>query len=669
MMKRLSTTPPACFKRWTRKSYGVFASLGRYVKIGVLSVAMSIILLATSDLGAQTVDTLDISRSVNMERVDIAGNKASPTVGAVSQTTLYNRTEAHRAPIQTVESALRLSPSIDIRERGGKSIQTDISIRAGSFDQTMVMLNGINFSDARTGHQTHSLPIDLETVSDIELIDGVCGVGAYAGAINIRTAPLYPTYLRLNLGGGQYGYRHGNLSGALRRGNLSLMTTASVKHSDGYRHNTGFDDLNAYLRANYEDAKSGFIDFQAGYQNRQFGANGFYSLRFPDQFEHTQTTLASVRWVKRLSERAVLNSSLSGRHNTDRFELVMGHPETVPYNYHSSDNIGAEAWCDYTWVAGQSSLGVDYAYNHVYSTVLGQTLTAPHKAAGLRDVYYTRGKGRQTGNIWLRHATQVGIANLSASGGVALTPYGVWPIWSVAAAGQLLPSLSLDIGAARSMRLPTFTDLYYTATGYVGNPDLKPERAITYRTGANFTHARWRVSATCYLRNGSNTIDWVRKGADDDWHSQQITRLSTFGAEFSAVWRNDEDRFLRSATFSYGHASTNKESGGMISKYALDYMRHKASFGLVMGLMRNLSLSATVSYFDRNGNYTDAEARVVDYRPYALTDARLQWERKAWRIYVEATNIASIEYFDYGGLPMPRRWISAGMSFTLLPAK
>lgn len=65
-------------------------------------------------------------------------------------------------------------------------------IRGGSFDQTMVMLNGINFTDARTGHQSHSLPIDIDCIAGIDLIDGVSGVGAYAGALNIRTMPLNP---------------------------------------------------------------------------------------------------------------------------------------------------------------------------------------------------------------------------------------------------------------------------------------------------------------------------------------------------------------------------------------------------------------------------------------------------------------------------------------------
>jgi len=70
-------------------------------------------------------------------------------------------------------------------------VQADISIRGGSPDQTMMLLNGINFTDARTGHQTHSLPIDMDCVSGIELIE--------RGSL---CTPIENGRLRLNAAGG-----------------------------------------------------------------------------------------------------------------------------------------------------------------------------------------------------------------------------------------------------------------------------------------------------------------------------------------------------------------------------------------------------------------------------------------------------------------------------------
>lgn len=195
-MKNIRTKQTPCFRRWSRKGWAAFASLHRHVTIGVLAVTMSILLLATQHASAHDADTAAVLKTLRIDEVGISGSQSAPTRSVQSQTPLFDRKAQAAAPVQTLESALRLAPSVDIRERGGKGMQADIFIRGGSFDQTMVLLNGIDFTDARTGHQSHSLPVDIDCISAVDLLDGVPGVGAFAGAVNIRTAPLKPTYLR-----------------------------------------------------------------------------------------------------------------------------------------------------------------------------------------------------------------------------------------------------------------------------------------------------------------------------------------------------------------------------------------------------------------------------------------------------------------------------------------
>ena len=207
--------PGGRWRRWNRKGWSAFASMHRSVTIGVLTVGMSILQLGVQTATAQNADTTAVLRTLQIEEVGISGSQTSPTRNAQSHTPLFDRKSLYAEPVQTLESALRLSPSVDIRERGAKGAQADISVRGGSFDQTMVLLNGIDFTDARTGHQSHSLPVDLDCISGVDLIDGVPGVGAYAGAVNIRTALLRPRYLRFEGSGGQYGYAYANLSGGV----------------------------------------------------------------------------------------------------------------------------------------------------------------------------------------------------------------------------------------------------------------------------------------------------------------------------------------------------------------------------------------------------------------------------------------------------------------------
>src|SRR5574344_700992 len=219
--------PIPCFKRWSRKSYGIFASLHRYVTIGVLSVGMSIILLSTASHKCFATDTVSVVKIQTLDSVDVVGNKKSPTRSAMSQTVFYNKTIEAAAPFQTLESVLRVPPSFDVRERGGKGIQTDISIRGGSFDQTMVMLNGINFTDARTGHQSHSLPVDIQSVCSVSLVRDVPGTGALCGAVNLAVRGIVPNYLRSELSAGQFGYHSGSVSGARTAGDGSVYAALS----------------------------------------------------------------------------------------------------------------------------------------------------------------------------------------------------------------------------------------------------------------------------------------------------------------------------------------------------------------------------------------------------------------------------------------------------------
>ena len=658
-MKNIQAKQTPCFRRWSRKGWSAFASLHRHVTIGVLAATMSILLLATQSASAQHADTAAVLRTLRIDEVGISGSQTAPTRNVQSQTPLFDRKAQAAAPVQTLESALRLAPSVDIRERGGKGMQADIFIRGGSFDQTMVLLNGIDFTDARTGHQSHSLPVDIDCISAVDLLDGVPGVGAFAGAVNIRTAPLKPTYLRFEGAGGQHGYAYANLSGAVTSGRFSLLAAGSYRRSDGYRHNTDFANYNAFVRATYEAPRAGFFDLQAGYQNRTFGSNGFYAAYNPDQWEATSTALASLRWLKQAG-RFSFGASASYRKNFDRYDWTRG----TAMNRHNTDNVGARLWADYDWRAGTTSLGGDYAFNHIYSTNLGEALSRPHGR-------YTHAKARSTGNLWLRHAKQWRRFDLAASAGISLTPYGTSALWSLSGGYTPAAGLHLGIGAFQSMRLPTFTDLYYTSPAQINNLDLTPERAVTYLFDAGYVKNSWRLSLQTYYRAGRDIIDWVwREDMGDKWHSEQTSRLDTYGIELSGGY-TVADGFLRRVTLSYGYITTDRNSD-IIAKGAMDYMRHKAALAVEVHFLRRMSLALTASVYDRNGSYTHypvpgdpSLSEVRDYEPYFLLDGRLQWEKGICRLYVDATNITDSRYCDLGGIPLPGAWVTAGVALTI----
>ena len=664
MKKHSASRPALCpqrWRRWSRKNFGAFASLHQEVSIGVLSCTMSLVLLSTpTETFAQQFDT-DSVKELDISEVVVTGNILPPTRTAVLPIPVLDRSEAAVAPLQSIEAALRLCPSVDLRERGSKGVQADISVRGGSFDQTIVMLNGIDFSDARTGHQSHSLPIDLDIVSDITIEDGTAGIGAFAGAVNIRTQPLRPTYVRAEISGGQYGYAYGNLSGAVTHRRFTLFGAGSYRASDGYTRNTDFRNYNAFVRAGYDSRRAGYFDFQSGWQTRDFGANGFYSLQYPDQYEATRTFLSSLRWQKSLG-RFFIESSISYRKNLDRFELIKGEASIVPFNYHNTDRLGLALRADYSWLWGKTSLYADYRYDHLLSSVLGEPLSTPRRVKGESDAYYTNGKRQNSGDLRVRHIKQLGRFDIEGSAGCVFSPGETTPIWSLSGGYRPVDGLHIGIAAVQSMRLPSFTDLYYTTTGYIGNPHLKPEKATTYRLRSSYEKSGWRTSAEVYFRDGRDIIDWVQKSADSEWESLQLTRLRTLGVEWTGGYYGKG--FLRQATLSYAYLTTDKQSGDYISKYALDYMRHKATATVSVHFLTYMTLTLISGVYDRNGNYIDASGRRTGYDTYALLDARLSWERRHLRIYLDGNNITATRYCDFGGLKMPEGWFSGGIVVT-----
>ncbi len=657
-MKNISTNRIPCFRRWNRKGWSVFASLHRQVTIGVLSVSMSILLLSAQHVAAQEADST-VVRSLRIDEVGISGSQSSPMRNVLAVTPLFDRKAQAAAPVQTLEAALRLTPSIDLRERGGKGAQADISIRGGSFDQTMVLLNGIDFTDARTGHQSHSLPVDLEAISAIELVDGLPGVGAYAGAVNIRTAPLMPDYLRFDASGGSYGYGYANLSGAVTGQRFSLLGAVSYRRSDGYRHNTDFDNCNAFVRATWETQRAGYFEFQTGYQTREFGSNGFYAAYNPDQWERTSTALASLRWRKEVGRFSV-GASASYRKNFDRYDWTRG----TAMNRHNTDNVGAGLWADCRWSGGVTSLGGNYAYNHIYSTNLGELLDAPHGV-------YTHGKARHTGNVWVRHTVQGRRFDAAASAGISLTPYGESALWSLSGGFRPMAEFYVKAGISQSMRLPTFTDLYYSSPAQINNLDLVPEHAVTYHIDVDYTKRCWSFRAAAYYRAGRDIIDWVRREEmGGKWHSEQTSRLNTYGVELTGVYATDEG-FLRRAALSYSYTTTDRNTD-VEAQSAMDFMRHKAALSVEVRFLRRISFALTGSVYDRNGSYTDypiagnSQVKTLrDFKPYFLLDGRLSWAKGICRLYVDATNLTDTRYCDMGGIPLPGTWITGGMTLTI----
>jgi iron complex outermembrane receptor protein len=225
-----------------------------------------------------------------------------------------------------------------------------------------------------------------------------------------------------------------------------------------------------------------------------------------------------------------------------------------------------------------------------------------------------------------------------------------------------------------SLRLPSFTEMYYKLQGYAADPHLKPEEMRAIEIGADFTSSAVQLRASFYHHHGRNMIDWIMDtslGDQASWQSVNHTRLNTLGVEgslginYQELWKCQS--VLRQLNVSYGYAHQDKDlEDGVVSQYALEYLRHKVVARLLTHLYDKLNLSICYRWQDRVGIYTDFSGQVCEYRPYGLCDARLSWTAPTYTFYAEVNNLFDKkDYVDYGNVPQPGCWVVVGVRYSL----
>jgi len=614
--------------------------------------------------------------SVNVDEVVVSANRTPSVYSQTSRVvSIISSKELKNLPVQTIQDVIEYALNADIRQRGSHGVQADVCLRGGSFDQTLILLNGVNISDPQTGHHNLDLPVNIENIERIEILQGpgsrVFGPNAFTGAINIITNNNKQNdNVNISLMGGEHNFFSGSLSSSYNLNKVKNFVSISRKKCDGYIDDTDFDVSNLFYHAstNLNFAKA---DFQAGYTNKKFGANSFYTPKFPNQFEITKTTFINAKFTS--LGKIKFTPNIYWRRHNDKFELFRKNPPAwySGHNYHLTDVYGANINSYFNSKYGKTSFGTEYRIEHIYSNVLGELMSDTLSVPGEPNAFFTHSKMRNNLSLFVEHS--VFLNKLSFSTGL-LANYNSDFSWNytpgIDFSFNFTHNLKLFATINESVRMPTFTDLYYSGPTNIGNPDLKPEKAVSYEFGAKYINKFININSSVYLRNSTNVIDWVKRADSLLWESKNITKLKTQGFDFSAMFNTKK---LNNNTFpidyvkvNYSFVSINKNSADFISYYALDYLKHKFVVSVQSRIYKNIGASYSFVFQDRAGTYTNFETGLEDeYKPFSTFDARLFYNNKYGYFYIEGSNIFNEKYFDLGNIEMPGRWIRCGVKLKL----
>ena len=677
--KQTLPRPVFRFKHFSNKSYSLFNCLFKEVNIGVLSVA-TLTFANAGSISAQT-ESKTVSHEYMMDNVEVMGSRIPLTQAEAARlVTVLDRKTIENAPVQSVNDLLKYAAGIDVRQRGSMGIQTDISIRGGTFDQITILLNGVNISNPHTGHLAADFPVALEDIERIEILEGpaarVFGTSAFSGAINIVTFAESQKFVQADVTGGSYGLGGGGLRLNLSEGKWKNQMSGSFLRSDGATLNSDFDVWRGYYQGSYTTPEA-IVRWQVGYSQQKYGANTFYSALYNDQYEETGRYLASVQaetrvgWLH-LAPTVYWNRSL------DHFQLIR-HTDTGE-NFHRTDVYGTNINAYFTTVAGKTSFGAEFRNEGIFSTSLGRPMDpAQYVDVPWHDARQYRMKDSRTNvsyylehNVLLPKATfSLGVmANKNTAYDDRYHFYpGVDLSWRPQREWKLFASWNM------ALRMPTFTDLYYKSPTQEGNVGLKPEETQAFSVGGKYRRRGLNMEVTGFYHKGKNMIDWVMYKADDVYHSANF-KLDNYGVETNAAlmfreWFG-ETFLLDRLSLGYTYIYQKRHDAVEIykSNYALEYLRHKLVATLDHRIWRQLTATWAFRWQDRMGSYikyasVNDVGTLVDYEPYTLLDLRLQWTAPRYRIYLEGNNLTNHTYYDLGNIPQPGFCFKVGASIRL----
>jgi len=527
---------------------------------------------------------------------------------------------------------LRLDPSVDVMARAPGGEQTDVSIRGGSFDQTLVLLNGQRLNDVQTGHHDMDIPVPVEAVDRIEVLSGsgstLYGSDAVGGAINIITREPEATEARMSVAAGNFGVNEERATlGAVFK-DLAEELAVSRDFSSGFMPDRDYRNLSLDSDTWWKSAL-GRSMLVLAYADKPFGADQFYGDY--DSWEDTKTWFASL--VQDLGSQT--QAAFSFRRHSDWYVLLRDDPsvyqnhhvdETYQLSIRRSDPLASNTSLHYGLEGFGDTIESTNLGDHnrsraaAYISLDARALRRFSLSVGIREEMYNWGRGE-------------------------LSP-------TLAAGAWLSPRWKLHASASRAFRIPTYTDLYYNDPSNLGSPNLRPETAWSYDAGAD-----WRprdslhFSATAFERRESNDIDYVRASTADPWQATNIARLEFTGVEASAAIVPARGQEL-TVSFEAIHG-TEQSLGGLLSEYAFNY---PAQSGVVAwrGGFRGVVARVRLGAENRLGQ-----------SPYALLDVSAGYGKGRVHPFVRLTNVGDARYQEIAGVAMPGRAVMGGLEVEL----
>lgn len=533
--------------------------------------------------------------------------------------TIISRDEIERRQTVAVSDLLATTPGVTVTRNGSVGGFTGVRIRGAEAEQTLVVIDGIRVNDPSSpGGGFDFANLLSASVERIEVLRGPnsvpWGSQAIGGVVNvITTQPTEDVRFR---GGVEYGYadqlfanaavsgKRGPVSAALTGGYLrtdGISSAASGSERDGYRQ------YGASGRLGVEVADGIGLDLRGYYADSRTEIDGNadaapYLPIDDDQFSKAQelygyaglrADFADGRFRNRVAFTiADINRDNFGA--TEREPLFLGRGRSERYEYQGDfrpvDQLRLVA-------------GVEHEDSRFLSRTFGAFAGEDDAKVGITSAY---------GQLIAKP-----LRVLTVTGGVRYDDherFGSETTLGGDAALALDGGTTLRLSYGEGFKVPTLFQLY---GGFVGNEELRPERARNYGAGVeqSFLGGRASVGATYFRRRTRDQIDFDL----GTFTYGNIARTRAEGVELELALR-PVDALTVSANYSY-IGNQNRSPGPNFGNDLARRPRQTVSVNADYRLPFGLGVGGTVTHV---ADSFDDAANTVRLDGYVLASVRAE---------------------------------------------
>ncbi|OYZ00357.1 MAG: hypothetical protein B7Y37_11490 [Sphingobacteriia bacterium 28-36-52] len=583
--------------------------------------------------------------------------------------TVITAKDIAQLPVRTPDELLRFLPGIDVQSRGALGAQSDISMRGGTFQQVLVILDGLRLNDPNTGHFSGYIPVVLDEIEKIEILkgasSGIFGSDAVGGVIYITTKTFSQKKQIGNngvvqLAAGDLGLLSTSGYFSSNKNNQQFQVSALRNSADGpqQRGITGFMKEHAFSLAYSKKNKYWETAFRTAYNDREFAAQNFYTSFASD----TAVERVKIFWnqfnaqYQKNKDQVIIYAGFKNTEDNYQFSSISSANSSFS-NLFQLNSLYLRNQSDQT----KYTIGAQYIGRNIRSNDRGNHTVQQFAVYG----------------IWQQIFNKKLIANTSLRTEYASN--GGWIFIPQMNLSYQLNQLQLRASAGYAYRNADFTELYnnYNRTGIrsgsIGNPNLNPEKSFNYEVGFDFiTTADSKISFSAFSRNSRDLVDWTLTPYADMPRKENLvvagnyllaknqSNIQVNGIEVDYML-DKKINATNSIKIKSGFIWINTENkNGPLSFYLSSAPKFLANFATTFST-KQIDFNLTGLYKSRNGQTANPILLPIS-NDYFVMNAKINFRFNKVKhiVFIQADNLFNSTINDFIGAPLPGRWLQAG---------